>query len=292
MDPDGRRFAKAIRTSIDMLLDGQHTGRYRWEDLHKTEKTHAGTLIEINIQRVFNFSDGAKMDYSINGVDVDCKFSQSMNGWMIPPEAEGYLLLVVWASDREAKWCAGLVRAEAGCLNMKGKGNRDGKRSLNIFGRRQIRWLFKDAQLKENLLVNLPQDDLSAIFSSTKSGQARLNELFRRSLGRVVTRNVVATVAMQDDYMKRVRGNGGARTSLKKEGILILGDYARHVSIARQLHIAEPGPGEFVSIKVRPLRADDDQAPRVILDGQTWVVASPDELASVPAPALPSVKSQ
>jgi hypothetical protein len=27
--------------------DGQHNGRYRWEQLHKTEKTHAGTLVEI-----------------------------------------------------------------------------------------------------------------------------------------------------------------------------------------------------------------------------------------------------
>jgi Restriction endonuclease NaeI len=48
-DPRGRRFAAALRRTIDMLLDGQHTGRYRWEELHKTEKTHAGTLVEINL---------------------------------------------------------------------------------------------------------------------------------------------------------------------------------------------------------------------------------------------------
>ena len=28
-DPEGRRFAAALRRTIDMLLDGQHTGRYR-----------------------------------------------------------------------------------------------------------------------------------------------------------------------------------------------------------------------------------------------------------------------
>ena len=28
-DPQGRRFAAALRRTIDMLLDGQHTGRYR-----------------------------------------------------------------------------------------------------------------------------------------------------------------------------------------------------------------------------------------------------------------------
>ncbi len=48
-----------------MLLDGQHTGRYRWDQLHKTEKTHFGTLVEINLQRAFGFDDGMTMDFAI-----------------------------------------------------------------------------------------------------------------------------------------------------------------------------------------------------------------------------------
>lgn len=87
-----------------MLLDGQHTGRFRWEQLYKTEKAHMGTLVEINLQREFGFGDGVDMDYRIVGVDVDCKFSQTPGGWMIPPEAVGHLLLVVWASDIKAQW--------------------------------------------------------------------------------------------------------------------------------------------------------------------------------------------
>ena len=39
LDGDGSRMAAAIRGALDMLLDGQHTGRYRWDQLHKTEKT-------------------------------------------------------------------------------------------------------------------------------------------------------------------------------------------------------------------------------------------------------------
>lgn len=70
-----------------MLLDGQHTGRFRWDQLYKTEKAHAGTLIEINLQREFGFGDGLEMDYRIAGIDVDCKFSQTRGAWMIPPEA-------------------------------------------------------------------------------------------------------------------------------------------------------------------------------------------------------------
>ena len=51
LDGDGARMATAIRGALDMLLDGQHTGRYRWDQLHKTEKTHAGTLVEIALAR-------------------------------------------------------------------------------------------------------------------------------------------------------------------------------------------------------------------------------------------------
>ena len=77
LDRDGTQMAAAIRGALDMLLDGQHTGRYRWEQLHKTEKTHAGTLVEINLQREFGFRDGDRLDYRICGSDVDCKFSQT-----------------------------------------------------------------------------------------------------------------------------------------------------------------------------------------------------------------------
>ena len=110
-DPDGLLLAATLRRAFDLLLDGQHTGRYRWDQLHKTEKTHAGTLVEIGLQRTFGLADGAALDYSIAGVEVDCKFSQRSGGWMIPPEAEGYLLLLVQASDEEGTWSAGLVRA-------------------------------------------------------------------------------------------------------------------------------------------------------------------------------------
>jgi hypothetical protein len=36
-DPGCARMAAAIRGAFDLLLDGQHTGRYRWDQLHKTE---------------------------------------------------------------------------------------------------------------------------------------------------------------------------------------------------------------------------------------------------------------
>src|SRR5437867_1810507 len=95
LDEDGSLMAAAIRGALDMLLDGQHTGRYRWDQLHKTEKTHAGTLVEIALARVLRLADGAALDYTIAGADVDCKFSHRLGGWMIPPEADGQLMLLV-----------------------------------------------------------------------------------------------------------------------------------------------------------------------------------------------------
>lgn len=227
LDPDGSRFAAAIRRSLDMLLDGPNTGRYRWDQLRKTEKTHCGTLVEINLQREFKFDDGVKLDYSIAGIDVDCKFSEKIFDWMIPPIAVGKLLLVVWASDQLGVWSAGLLRADSDYL--RGGDNWDKKVTLKADGRHAVRWIFQDRPLPENALLHIPQDDVEAIFAK-KSGQQRLNELVRRSQGKLLTRNVVSTVATGTadkpklDPLRRLRdGAQGARGQLQAEGFMILG---------------------------------------------------------------------
>ena len=252
LDGDGSRMAAAIRGALDMLLDGQHTGRYRWDQLHKTEKTHAGTLVEIALARTLRLADGAALDYTIAGADVDCKFSHRLGGWMIPPEADGKLMLLVQASDEDGTWSAGLLRAAA--ENLRPAGNRDGKRALNDRGRAAVRWLHARAPLQENALIRLPGRDVAAIFARP-SGQQRVNELFRRAQRMRVSRTVVATVAMQDDYMKRVRGGGGARDQLRAEGIVIFGDYAGDQVLASALGLPRPGPGEFVSARLAPRAA-------------------------------------
>ena len=86
----------------------------------------------------------------------------------------------------------------------------------------------------------MPERDVAAIFAAG-SGQQRVNELFRRAQRMRVSRTVVATVAMQDDYMKRVRGGGGARDQLRAEGIVIFGDYAGDQVLAAALGLPRPG---------------------------------------------------
>jgi len=291
LDGDGSRMAAAIRGALDMLLDGQHTGRYRWGQLHKTEKTHAGTLVEIALARALRLADGAALDYTIAGADVDCKFSHRLGGWMIPPEAEGKLMLLVQASDEDGTWSAGLLRAAA--ANLRQAGNRDGKRALSERGRAAVRWLHARAPLQENALTRLPERDVAAIFAAG-SGQQRVNELFRRAQRMRVSRTVVATVAMQDDYMKRVRGGGGARDQLRSEGIVIFGDYAGDQVLASALGLPRPGPGEFVSARL-VRRSDDgqlhDYARSIHIAGSDWQLASPADMVGA-APALPRCVSR
>lgn len=288
-DPDGERAAEVFRNTFDQLYDGQHTGRYRWEQLFKTEKTHYGTLLEINLRREFDgvIDDGQLLDYRVLGHEIDCKFSQTMGGWMLPPECFGHLLLVATASDVGGTWSIGVVRASD--VNRRTSQNRDGKTSLNAKGRGQIDWVHFEADLPPNVLLGIDQATVGRIFAP-KSGQKRINELLRSVTNMRVGRNTIAAVAKQSDYMARVRDNGnGARTTLRAEGYLIPGgDYDAHRTVARQLGANLPGPGEVVSLRVA--LADPGDSWTVQLDGQRWRLAADNEPVVESAPKLPSTK--
>lgn len=287
-DPDKTRLSRVFRETFDQLYDGQRTGRFRWDQLFKTEKTHYGTLIEINLRRAFAdvLSDGVILDFQIAGLEIDCKYSFKFGGWMVPPEAEGRLLLVATASDERSEWALGVVRALPS--NLSNGSNRDGKRTLTREARHSITWIGFGEPLPPNVLLQVTPETQALIFGH-KSGQKRLNELFRQVLNRRIGRNTVATVAQQDDYMKRARANGGSRTALAPEGIVIIGgDYESHRTTARQLGGAVPEPGEFVSLRLVP--AEESDPFWTELDGRRWRIGNPGEWDGTPAPGLPPVR--
>lgn len=290
-DPEGHKVGRLLRRTYDMLLDGQHTGRYRWEQLSKTEKTHFGTLAEINVQRAFGFADGEAMDFAIRGIDVDCKFSQDPGDWMIPPEAVGQILLGLWASDDRGLWSLGLIRATDQVLT-SATGNRDRKRWLSPVGKAAISWLYRNRPLPENALLRIPPRDVDQIFGCSEHGAGRVDMLFRLAQRRIISRTVVATVAQQDDYMRRVRSNGGSRGRLRREGIVIFGDYHSHRHAARQLGLAAPTPesGESVSVRLARQRPHHEGLPSISLGGERWVVALPTD-PTEDAPLLPGTKA-
>ncbi|WP_346007518.1 NaeI family type II restriction endonuclease [Janibacter terrae] len=255
LDPGGLITGQVLRDTFDQLYDGVRTQRYRWDQLFKTEKTHFGTLVEINLQREFKYADGAKLDYSIAGHEVDAKYSQSPGGWMLPPEAVGELCMVITASDQESRFSVGVVRASEDLLNV-GR-NRDAKATLSAAGRGTIAWLQKDADLPPNTLLHMPEEDVAAVFGAG-AGTARVSELFRRTAGQVVGRAAVATVAAQLDVTRRIRGGqSGSRDPLAAEWIVILGGaYDWQRAAARELGLPVPRRTEYVAAHVAPAAPD------------------------------------
>ena len=234
------------------------------------------------MQREFRFRDGDKLDYQIAGHDVDCKFSQSFGAWMIPTEARGGLCLVLWANDEESKWSMGVVRASE--ENLQPSRNRDQKTSLSRDGITHVSMLFNRAELAPNLLLQLPRATVDRILASN-SGAAKVQELFRLVQRRPISRVVVATVGKQADYMKRIRGNSGARSQLRPEGIVILGQFKAHRTIAVKLGLPVPGKGESISARVHPCAQGAPSS--VKLDDTSWRLAN-DSDAVVEAPIVPS----
>ena len=279
LDPDGSRIAQVLRNTFDQLYNGQLTGRYRWDQLYKTEKTHCGTLIEINLHREFEFLNGDDMDYKIAGIEVDCKYSQRLNGWMIPPEALNHVCMLLWAEYTASPiWNLGLVQIKTEHLNSGS--NRDAKFTLNEAGRNSIDWLFQGKEFPPNVLLQLDEKVVEKILNQG-SGQRNVNELFRNTLGLRVGRAVVATAAQQDDPMKRVRYNGGARSALQKEGIIILGQYNNHGDIAKKLGVPVPQKGESVAVKLTKAAMNDPGAVK-LAGGYYRIATKNDKFCTAP----------
>ncbi|MFI0242140.1 NaeI family type II restriction endonuclease [Streptomyces sp. NPDC016845] len=283
MNPDGTRMGRVLRDAIDHVLHGEVTGRYDLRQLTKAEIPYLGGLVPVAIQREFVLEDGHTMDFRVAGVEVDCRFSLKDGGWMFSPEMLGRICLLVWVDDYKSRWSAGLLRVRQEWL--KTRRNSDRKGSLATEHRDKIFWLWRGMKLPENILLHMSESDREAVLGS-ESGQVRVNELFRRVQGRLIGVNTVRTVVRQKDYMRRVRGNGGSRSVLRDEGILILGDFAVHQRIAHQLGLPVPRDGEFVSARVVPA-APASGKPVAKVDGRLWSLASPEDREH-PAPALPS----
>lgn len=197
-DPDGEKCRKALRKALDHIYDGQRTGRFSIDQVSTTAATHLGTMVEIYLRRTLDgfVSDGERMDFSIDGIDVDCKFSKTRCGWMILTETVGNYAMVIHANDYERYWHLGFVYVTEEILT-KG-GNRDRKRSISKQGRQAIAWCWQEHTLPENTLLTLPKETVSLI-TSHRHGTQRINELFRVAQQRIITRNVIATVAQQAD---------------------------------------------------------------------------------------------
>lgn len=283
LDPDGSKWAAIVRHTFDMVYNGQETGRYRWDQLMKTEKTHFGTLFEINAQRKFGFEGGDKTDYRIAGHQVDAKWSQDLWGWMLPPEVFDRLALVGTGSDEKSSFSLGLVRVTEEVR--RPTTNRDQKTQIKKEGRGAVHWLWKNAPIPHNVLLQLERKDPAIVehIFDNRYGTKRTDRLFRAAEGMLVHRTAVATVSRQLDAQKRVRANGGSRDVLGPEGYLILsGTYLSQRDAAEALGVAVPRSNEYISVRVVPSQDGTGSA----IAGRRWRRAREDELSAEPAPLI------
>jgi hypothetical protein len=206
----------ALRQAFDEVIDGPRTGRYRIEQLEKTEKTYIGTKVEIVLRAELELERGVTLDNLICGSEVDTKFSLS-GGWMIPREAVGEICLLVSGNDNAGTFNVGLLRTVPAVLR-RGT-NQDGKNSVSAASKAQIVWLLRNEALPRNFLLDI-DEELRAAILAPRSGSGRLRSLFTLATGQLIPRSAILQVAqLQGDPLKRARELKGR---MFKNGIQVL----------------------------------------------------------------------
>lgn len=226
-------FGMCVRTAIDEVIDTPRTGRWNLKDCGDEEKAYVGVKLEHVVRARFDLAYGLnRMDYCIDSVDVDCKWSKKWGGWQIPREAVGHVCLLVWASDDDCEFAAGVLRIREDILV---GGNQDKKRSIQSpEGRGEIRWLVpRTDSLPPNFLLQLPDEDRKAILGH-KGGDARARELFLRCEGVIIRRHTIESIGQQIDEARRFRGE--TRRDMRDLGFEVLnGHWKDHRARALEL---------------------------------------------------------
>lgn len=240
-------MAVLVRDNIDRVIQTPKTGRRYYSDLQNSEKTYLGTALEIDLRSALGLGRGTSMDLSIEGEDVDVKFSQRDGGWMIPPEAQDKICILLTANDEAALFSFGLIVARA--QYMRPGANRDKKQSVSAEGRKSIWWLIRNAAYPNNFWLTIDKDKIQRI-SAGRSGNHRMMSLFREVQDRAISRKVVEDVASQLDPTRRVRKDKsrGTRNVLEQEGIVLLsGSNPDHRELIKALGLPEIKRTEYLA---------------------------------------------
>lgn len=245
--PFEEKLRAFFRSAIDEVIDTARTGRFFFRQLEKTEKTYLGTKFEILLRDWLQVPRGAALDLSIGGREVDVKSTTGGgSGWMIPPEAIDQFCILLRVNEDAARCAVGIARCRPAYL--RSGANRDAKTSFSAAGVAHIWWLVSDFDYTPNFWSRIDAPLRDTIMSSGKAAR-RLASLFEHCIGMPISRVQVAAVAAQDDYMKRLRKNGGARDILAPKGIAILySETDRQLIDALGLTI---GYREFLSVRPR-----------------------------------------
>lgn len=239
-------FSRAVRQAIDEVIDGARTGRYRYEALESQEKSYIGTRIEIVVRTELGLEPEGKLDTVIAGHEVDFKWS-AKGRWMIPREAVGELCLVLCGDEAGGTFSVGLLRCTED--RFTAVPNQDIKRTISAEGRKHVTWLIEDGRLPVSFLATVDAETREAVLAQP-AGQARVREFFTRVTRRPVPREVIPTLAVQEDPMRRIRKDrGGASLG----GVVILsGHYKARREAAEYLGYTL-SKRDYVSVPIEEL---------------------------------------
>src|SRR5688500_3121460 len=82
-EPDAaRRIGPLIRRATDEVIATARTRRWHLDQCNRQEMAYLGVNIENIIRSEYDLGLGkAGMDFNVNGIDVDCKWSRNLYGW-------------------------------------------------------------------------------------------------------------------------------------------------------------------------------------------------------------------
>ena len=213
-------FPLMIREVIDSIIDSPRTGRTHFDDLVNVEKTFIGLKLEHVLRDLIDVPSGLR-DLIIGEVDIDVK-NTVRNTWTIPPETyrKEEPCILIRSNEASLRCWLGVIFARDAYL-CPGK-NRDSKRPISAAGRQNIFWILEGVAYPAGHWEGIDPKRFREI-RGIKGGSNRVSAFLRENLGKKIHRTVVqALLYDQLDYMKRIRGNGGARDILGAEGIAVL----------------------------------------------------------------------
>lgn len=241
--------AETVLQAVEFVLDPVSTGRTRLAQLDNVEKTFIGLKAEHFIRDLLDAPKGLR-DLVIAGHDVDVKNTVGQSWcWMIPPETYRSLepCLLLAADEEQRRAWMGLIVARDQYL---GAPNRDRKRSVLASAYKNILWIVEGEPWPINRWAGLDMARFREL-RKMRGGARRAATFFQENQRRPTHRSVVVALLYdQDDPMKRLRGNGGAKDILRPMGIALLsGTYFN--PILERLSLPRIGRDEHMAVDVR-----------------------------------------
>jgi hypothetical protein len=242
------QFPKVLQDAVDFVVDPVVTARTKISELDNVEKTFVGLKVEHYLRDFLDVPKGLR-DLQLEGIDVDVKNTVSAT-WMIPPEtfrAEEPCLLIAIADEQKQCWL-GLILARNEYLGALA-GNRDSKRSVTSKGKANILWIAEGTPLPLSRWNEIDMQRFREL-RKIKPGKLRAAKFFEEHLSKKIHRKVLQSLLYdEDDFMKRLRKNAGARDLLEPQGIrLFSGVYGK--TDAAKFGIPNLRDDEFVAVRI------------------------------------------